>query len=273
MGGHTGCPSMLITAGKRALGAFASTVGVLILCGLALGFLEGKSTAFLYGLLGWTGIVLTGFAGTPVHELGHYLMCKLFGFRVLQVALFRPVAGRADGVLGYVRYSYDPGSLWQRLGCFFVGIAPMVLGVAAILLILRLLTPEAFRDARDSLSRSIRQNNGSPAALGGALSGFFSSLLRLRGWGILRGLTSLYLAISISTHMTLSPADLQGASAGLLVVGGCCLLFGLVTALLGIKITPLLKKTAAALAVFLGIGLFFNLLSLLLLGGLFFLFH
>ena len=48
-------------------------------------------------------------------------------------ALFRPVAGRADGILGYVRYAYDPGSLWQRLGSFFVGIAPMVLGVAAIL--------------------------------------------------------------------------------------------------------------------------------------------
>ena len=54
------------------------------------------------------------------------------------------MAGRADGILGYVRYAYDPGSLWQRLGSFFVGIAPMVLGVAAILLLLRLLTPEVF---------------------------------------------------------------------------------------------------------------------------------
>ena len=35
---------MLATMGKRALGAFGATVGVLVVCGLLLGFVEGKST-------------------------------------------------------------------------------------------------------------------------------------------------------------------------------------------------------------------------------------
>ena len=46
---------MLQTIGKRALGAFGATVGVLVLCGLILGFVEGKSTTYLYGLFGWGG--------------------------------------------------------------------------------------------------------------------------------------------------------------------------------------------------------------------------
>ena len=75
-------------------------MGVLVVCGLLLGFVEGKSTELLYRLFGWGGVLFTGVAGTPIHELGHYLMCRLFGVRVTEVALFRPVAGRADGVLG-----------------------------------------------------------------------------------------------------------------------------------------------------------------------------
>lgn len=165
---------MLATMGKRALGAFGATVGVLVVCGLLLGFVEGKSTELLYRLFGWGGVLFTGVAGTPIHELGHYLMCKLFGIQVTEVALFRPVAGRADGILGYVRYAYDPGSLWQRLGSFFVGIAPMVLGVAAILLLLRLLTPEVFRSSSDRLTGALGDRRG-PRPFWGRLAPDFSA--------------------------------------------------------------------------------------------------
>ena len=254
---------MLATMGKRALGAFGATVGVLVVCGLLLGFVEGKSTELLYRLFGWGGVLFTGVAGTPIHELGHYLMCKLFGIQVTEVALFRPVAGRADGILGYVRYAYDPGSLWQRLGSFFVGIAPMVLGVAAILLLLRLLTPEVFRSSSDRLTGALGDRRGPPALLGAACSGFFSGLFRLRGLGILRGVLCLYLVFSI----TLSPADLRGAAAGLAVVAALCVLFGAVTTLLGIEVNAALKKTAVVIASFLGVGLAFALLSLLLSGA------
>ena len=258
---------LLETMGKRALGAFGATVGVLVVCGLLLGFVEGKSTELLYRLFGWGGVLFTGVAGTPIHELGHYLMCRLFGVRVTEVALFRPVAGRADGVLGYVRYAYDPGSLWQRLGCFFVGIAPMVLGVAAILLILRLITPEVFRSAGTRLAGALGARRGPLALLGAACSGFFSGLFRLRGLGILRGMLCLYLVFSISTHMTLSLADLRGAAAGLAVVAALCLLFGAVSTLLGIEVNAALKKTAVVIASFLAVGLAFALLSLLVSGA------
>ena len=153
------------------------------------------------------------------------------------------------------------------MGCFFVGIAPMVLGVAAILLILRLITPEVFRSAGTRLAGALGARRGPLALLGAACSGFFSGLFRLRGLGILRGVLCLYLVFSISTHMTLSPADLRGAAAGLAVVAALCVLFGAVTTLLGIEVNAALKKTAVVIASFLGVGLAFALLSLLLSGA------
>lgn len=263
---------MLKTIGKRTAGAFGATVGVLIICGLVLGLIEGRATGFLLALFGWGGIVVTGLAGTPIHELGHYLMCKLFGFHVTEVALFRPIAGRTDGVLGFVRYTYDPKSLWQQLGCFFVGVAPMILGVVAILLLLRLLTPEVFRAARERLDRAVRTGLGPLRLLGAVCAGFFGGLARLRGWGVLRGAVCLYLVFSISTHMTLSPADLSGAAVGLVVVALLCLIFGVATTLMGVEAAPLLKKTATVVAAFFGVGIAFAALSLALFGLLFLIF-
>lgn len=259
---------MLISALKRAGGAFLATVGVLVVCGLALGQVEGLAHSYLYAAFGWGGIVATGMVGTPIHELGHFLFCKLFGFHVGEVALFRPLAGRADGILGYVQYSYNPENLLQLLGCFFVGVAPLILGALVIVLVLRLLAPEVFRGSADRLSSAMAEG-GSPALLPlkllwAAISGFFGGLVRLRGWGLLRGVICLYLVFSISTHMTLSPADLQSALPGLAIVALICLAFGLVTALAKIEVRPALAKTAAFLAAYLGIGVFFALLTLVL---------
>ena len=77
----------------------------------------------------------------------------------------------------------------------------------------------------------------------------------------------LYLVFSISTHMTLSLADLRGAAAGLAVVAALCLLFGAVSTLLGIEVNAALKKTAVVIASFLAVGLAFALLSLLVSGA------
>lgn len=239
---------------SRTAGVFAATVGVLTLFGLLVGTLEAAANRYLVAAFGWNGVVLTGMVGTPVHEFGHWIMCRLFGFTVSGVALFRPVAGRADGVLGYVRYSYNPASLWQRLGCFFVGIAPMVVGGLVILLLLRLLTPEVYRRASRSVSRAAGTSAGPAALLGAAAGGFFGGLVRLRGWGVLRGLLCLYLICSISMHMSLSPADLAGASVGLLLVLGLCLIYGVVTAALGLEVRDSLRRLASAEAAFFSMG-------------------
>lgn len=250
---------------RRTILAFLATVGVLVGFGLLMGTAESFATQKLYALFGWESIVVTGLVGTPVHELGHFLGCKLFGMQVSEVSLFRPVEGRADGILGFVRFSYDPSSLWQRLGCFFTGIAPMLFGVLVILLLTRILAPEIFFSVRKAVATRQKKTNSPVAltfsAIGGAFGGF-GSLFKKNLFAVLRGLLCLYLTCSVSVHMSLSLADMKGAAVGLLVVLAMCVIYAAISLLAGWKVEKQLSRLAASLSLFFGIGLLLCLLTL-----------
>ena len=217
-------------------------------------------------VFGWWAVVFTGAVGTPVHEIGHWLGCKIFGFRVVDVALFRPFAGRYDGVLGYVTYSYSGQSTWSRIGSFVTGIAPLVFGCVVILLILRFLTPEIYRRIRDRIDTAYKKRGAAkiPSVLWAAVSGFFTGLFSLRRFGIVRGVLCLYLVTSISMHMSLSAADLKGAAAGFIVIIALYLVYGVIATLLKTDYVKHCAHVAASVAAFLSIGLVFSLIMLAL---------
>lgn len=250
---------------KRTGLALLSTLGILILFGLLLGFLEARVTARLCGRLGWWAVLATAVIGTPVHEACHWLMCRIFGLNVTEVALFRPVAARRDGVLGYVSYTLDRSSLLQRLGSFFSGVAPLLLGVFFIFLVVRLLTPEAWRSAEDRIGcLPEEKKDGAFQVFGASFLGFWRGIFHLEGWGILRGILCVYLVISISMHMSLSFADLQCAAVGFPVLLLAYLIFGIVTAIAGTDCRRTAARSASFLISFLSIGVVFDLILLLL---------
>jgi len=240
---------------KRTLAAFCVTAGIPVAFGLAMHMAEDWATRMVYGAFGWLGIVLTGMVGTPVHEAGHYLACRLFRLPVTEVALFRPVSGRSDGVLGYVTFVCDPSDRWQRLGSFFAGIAPMFFGAAVILLLVWLLTPEVWTGASSSIRGALRKSRNPLRLMGAVVSGYLKGFGTLRRFGIVRGMVSLYLICSISMHMSLSAADLQGLPEGLLLIAALCAVFSLATLLLRVDTRPGLTRAAAVFSVFFGMGL------------------
>ena len=250
---------------KRTLAAFAVFAGIPVAFGLLMSLAEGWATKMVYRAFGWTGIVLTGMVGTPVHEAGHYLACRLLGLKVTEVALFRPVAGRVDGVLGYVRFVYDSADPWQRLAGFFAGVMPMFFGAGVILLLVFLLTPEVWSSAAASLGTAARRRGSPFYLLGALLSGCVKGFGSLRRFGIVRGFLCLYLICSISMHMSLSVSDLQGLWEGLALLLLASALFGLVTLPLRRDPRKGLSRMAAVLIVFfslgLGLCLFFGLLA------------
>lgn len=245
---------------RRSAATMLATVGVLAVFGLLIGWVEQSTQRLLLSAFGWMGVVITGLVGTPVHELGHYLGCRLFGLTVTEVALFRPIAGRMDGVLGYVSYTYDATSAWQRLGCFFAGIAPLLFGVAVILLLVRLLTPEIYQGTTKAASTALRKTRNPLRLMTAAVGGYLQGFGALRRFGIVRGMLSLYLICSVSMHMSLSLADLQGAKAGLWLILLLCSLFSAVTMACGMDVRRMLAKAAAMLSLLLGTGLLFCLL-------------
>ena len=151
-----------------------------------------KSLAKIFGIQG--DIYLTA-PGVMLHEIGHAVFCLIFRHKIVEMKLFSP---EEDGTLGYVNHSYNPNSFYQRIGNFFIGTGPIWFGVAVLSLISWLLLPNEMQ-----------------------ISDFFS----LNFWGRWQSYIWLYLALTISSHITLSPPDLAGS-----VDGGIAIM---TTALLG----------------------------------------
>ena len=246
-------------------------LGTFISFGLVFGYLEKLNNKFLFEALGRAGILITGFIGTIIHETGHYLMCPIFGHKVVEVKLFRPFESRNDNVLGYVRHSYDKSSLYQTIGNFFIGIAPLIFGIIVILILLRILLPDSFLLIKDNLMITKYIKSSENLRIAVILKYlvedsfkiikyiFFSTnVTTLRYWIFL---FSMY---SIVIHMSLSKADLQGAFSGVTAIFIVIIVITFIAKIFGVSniIEDKLVEFNIFVACFMGIGIFFSIITL-----------
>ena len=210
--------------------------GPILLIALAMHLISATIRVRAASLLGETVHIWLTAPGTVVHELGHALFCVLFGHKIRDISLFRP---RKDGVLGYVKHSWNRKSLYQNIGLFFIGTGPIWLGSALIVLVsFALFGAELWRplQAIHLVPTDFVTWRGN-LHLGGE---FWQALLTLfeqihnahlySDWHFYLG---LYLLFCVGSHVTLSPSDLQGAGAGLLALGVLLIAFNLSTLWLG----------------------------------------
>lgn len=194
-----------------------STVGVIFLFGLVIALCNRIFYRNL-GMFGTPACYITGLIGTPVHELSHALFCVVFGHKIVEIKLYQ--INSEDGVLGYVRHKYSPNNLYQKIGNFFIGIAP-ILVISAILYFLAQLLVPGMTDLIIAEAVGLR----SDAGFDGLLDCFVFFVECIFGpaqtvyWWIFF-IAGLFLA----PHMTLSTADIRGAWSGLATM--LVLLFG-----------------------------------------------
>lgn len=186
------------------------TLGFIVMFGAVIAFCNSK----IYGNLGSKGrafCIATGWIGTPVHEAAHALACLIFGHKILEIKFFIP--NSSDGTLGYVSHSYNPKNLYQKMGNFFIGIAPIIAGAGVLSLLLYLLLPSAFTSVFRELGDADFLGNvgDSLAGIGKAFATLFSYVGTWQWW------VFLLLGSFIALHMTLSKADIKGATTGLVV--------------------------------------------------------
>lgn len=93
--------------------------------------------------------LVTGVIGVPVHEIGHYLMAKLVGFKVIKVKLFR-MPTHDNPVLGYVEYQY-PLTISGSIRKVVVSIGPIFTGVVTLYWFGEKVTPYLITPASNSL--------------------------------------------------------------------------------------------------------------------------
>lgn len=180
-----------------------------------VGYVISLLNRAFYKLIGdsRTACYATGFLGTPIHELSHAVMCLVFFHRIEEMRLFRI---GDDGVLGYVNHSYNPRNVYQRIGNYFIGVAPILCGGAVLFFVMPYLAPSLyllFDGYVEDFAYLQLQGFGLSEFLAYALvvmQGMLAALLTFQADGI--GLWIFYiLALCIALHMNLSGADIKGA--------------------------------------------------------------
>lgn len=249
-----------------------SILGVFIFFGFLFNIIETKNNQLIQQSLGEKIIIFTGFVGTVVHELSHTVMALIFNHKIVKIELFRPRKYREDGVLGFVRHTYNPNSIYQQVGNFFIGIAPMIFGTLSILLLFVIFS---------NGSHQIFVNNLNISLYADYIQSFnyldffkllvhdafflFKTIFSFEYIFNIKHLIMLFLIYSITTHMTLSIADLKGSFKGLLA----CFALVFIITLLGdifhisnVFLNDYMFKINLYIFLFLMIGLIFSLLTL-----------
>jgi len=229
----------LTTTARQAVIFFGPLAAAVAL----LHVLERLLAARLQSRLGWRSVWLTGWLGVPLHELSHAAACVVFGHRVERLSLFSPDA--QTGRLGSVQHAWDRRNLYQQVGRFFIGIAPLLGGVAVLLILTRLLGPPGLgtpvAGAEGGLGEAFREAGRRASELVSALAGA-DTAGRGRTW------LYLYLCLCVGAHMAPSSTDLKGGALGLALALAALLLLNLVVALCGGRLDALESLALAAVA-------------------------
>ncbi len=178
--------------------------GFFLVTGFVLSVLQTFTQKQYYQSIGWLGILWTAWIGTPIHELSHYLVAKLFFHRIDSVSLFKP--NHQSGKLGEVLHSYNPRNWFQQIGNFFIGAAPLLGGVLVLWLLFIWLLPNSAE-----VRQAISQLQLNVASLTSIFKTLFSStnLHNPRFW------LFIYLSFAVASHLAPSPVDQKSMWRGL----------------------------------------------------------
>ena len=194
-------------------------VGIIVLVGLLLEVLRNKSIINFQRSFGSKAVMITGIIGVPIHELSHAIFALLFGHRITKIKLIQKPD--ENGVMGYVQHSYKQGSVYQQVGNFFIGTAPIFGGTFSIIALMRFIIPQAYNRFMNIMVESLHVTVLNKSTIQGIINSY-SGLLKVifspKNFENPYFYVFLFIAICISSHISLSSADIKGAFTGLWVI-------------------------------------------------------
>lgn len=188
-------------------------LGVIAACGLAVGLLSRIFGFLTIGRSGRRIFDLTAILGTPVHELGHAVMCLLFAHRITGIKLWDPKA--EDGTYGYVEHNYSRKNLWAVIGNLPIGLGPLLSGLGVTISVLWICFPELWKEYLAFSGELVQVGK---ITAGDLTDGIFALFLGLPGafrahW--IRSLIGSVILLAVSLHVSLSWKDIQNSFSGL----------------------------------------------------------
>ncbi len=191
---------------QQTLIQFVSLFGVFMIGGAILTLLSRwTNNAFRQFLFPDFGMYAFGSIGVPVHEFCHALFCKLFFHEVGKVKWFDPAA--KGGAHGSVTHYYNPWNLYHRIGHFFIGLGPAILGPLILGILFYALVPAG---------RGVFQwTDGNWYALVPLIKALVKALVHPATVTSPLFYLFLYLALCISSQIELSNEDIKQAAQGI----------------------------------------------------------
>nr|WP_297573672.1 hypothetical protein [uncultured Peptostreptococcus sp.] len=259
--------------GDYLLNALVLSLEILVILSLLasiFSYLGKKNTRYIYRCFGINGLLVTGLIGTVVHEFSHILFCLIFRHEIVDFSLFRPYKSRFDGVMGYVNHRCDKSSPYQMVGNFFIGIAPIIVGTASMILFMRLLLPDEFALIYQTFNKNMAYMSNINS-IGDSLNIYISIVLSIvhnlnpfigHSWP--RYAIFIYIMYSITSHMDLSKEDILNSRSGLFVFIVLTYLINLIFIILGIKYQVILLKLLISIFSFLTVGLVFAFVTMII---------
>ena len=202
--------------------------GLLLALGVVLFFLQRYTQQLLSRSLGWKAVVYTtGWLGTPIHELSHWLVGHACRIDIIELKLFEP--DPKSGVLGYVRYRvprWRLKELHKVVGTFLMGMAPLFGGSLVLLGLLWLIAPDPEPVFNQGAAFAQLSISSPPAEIAKSFIGLLRAVylsVFAAGPASWRPWLFLYLAMCIGNHIAPSRADLEGGVAGFATLCGIVL--------------------------------------------------
>ncbi len=223
--------------------------GFVILCGMFISFCN-KCLYDACGDAAFSIVRLTGYIGTPVHELSHALMCLLFGHNITKMKLVN--TDRRSKTLGYVEHTYYKTNLYHQIGNYFIGISPILAGGAVTLLFVWIFVPNMLSEMMGELGGSLGLEN-----VPRVLAEIWSVLFAKKNFADIRYWIALIFSLFVVIHMEISRSDIRSGLRGLGVLAAMLLIADVILGLM----FPNALAVFTAFCVKIGIG---SLLFLLL---------
>lgn len=194
----------------------AYLTGMVILVGLLFGILRNNSLRNFQRSFGNKALMVTGVIGVPIHELSHAIFAIFFGHKITGIKLLQKPD--VNGVMGYVQHSYNKDSIYQQVGNFFIGIAPIFGGTFSIIALMRFIIPQAYNKFISILAKNLNitiLNKSTAEAIINSYLGLIKVIFSMKNFQNPYFYIFLFIAICISSHISLSRADIKGAAQGL----------------------------------------------------------
>lgn len=232
----------------------AGIFGIFFAFGYVLSKLQERIQKKYQQSVGWKGILFTAWFGTPIHELGHIFFAKIFRHRINSISLFQP--NKTTGGLGHLDHSYSKYSLYQRLGNFFIGAAPMIFGSAILTLMLYYLLPNG-REIFLPLTTSV---NSFPAFFNGVSKTFVRlfATANLTDWNFW---LFIYLSFCLAAHIAPSKLDRKQMWSGFFWIILILIIANLIALLLKKDITQYLLEINKYLGIFFAVFTYTAIIS------------